>query len=67
MTRSQGKWLEDLEQDHEQNQSRKQRTHYLWVEPDATDAEVEEECNRRIAQGTAGEGDQFVAFRWRGD
>jgi hypothetical protein len=65
MTRSRGKWLEDLEQDHEQ--SRGQRTHYLWVEPDATEAEVEQECNRRIAEGTASEGDQFVAFRWRAD
>jgi hypothetical protein len=65
MKRSSDKILQDLEQRHEQRRSRKQRTHYLWVEPDATDAEVEEECNRRIAQGTAGEGDQFVVFRWR--
>jgi hypothetical protein len=65
MTRSQGKWLDDLEQDHEQSQSHEQRTHYLWVEADATDAEVEEACNRRIAEGTAGADDRFVAFRWR--
>ena len=67
MRRSPDKWLQDLEQVHEQRQTGERQTHYLWVEADATDAEVEAACNRRIAEGTASEGDRFVAFRWRAD
>lgn len=67
MKRSPDKRLQDLEQDLEQSQTRERRTHYLWVEADATDAETEEACNRRIAEGTASKGDRFIVFRWRAD
>jgi hypothetical protein len=65
--RSPDKRLQDLQQDLQQSQSRGRRTHYLWVEADATDAEVEAACNCRIADGTASEDDRFVVFRWRAD
>ena len=67
MKRSPSKRLQDLEKDLEQRRCRERRTHYLWVEADATDAETEEACNRRIAEGTASADDRFIAFRWRGD
>jgi hypothetical protein len=67
VSRSPDKWLQDLEQVHEQRQDREQRTRYLWVEADATDAEVEAACHRRIAEETAGADDRFVVFRWRSD
>jgi uncharacterized protein CbrC (UPF0167 family) len=67
MKRSPDKRLQDLEQDQERSQNCERRTHYLWVEADATDAEVEDACNRRIAEGTASKGDRFIAFRWRAD
>jgi hypothetical protein len=65
MKRSSDKRLADLEQGLAQRRRRERRTHFLWVEPDATDAETEEACQRRIAEGTASAGDQFVLFRWR--
>jgi hypothetical protein len=67
VSRSPDKWLQDLEQVHEQRQDRAQQTHDLWVEAGATDAEVEKACHRRIAEGTAGADDRFVVFRWRSD
>lgn len=63
MRRSPDKRLQDLEQ----IQARERRSHFLWVEPDATDAENDEICQRMIAEGTASAGDQFVLFRWRSD
>jgi hypothetical protein len=65
MKRSSDKRLADLEQGLTQRRARERRTHFLWVEPDATDAENEEACQRRIAEGTASAGDRFVLFRWR--
>ncbi len=67
MKRSPDKWLQDLEQDHERIRNREQRTHYLWVEPGATAAEIEDACNREIAEGAASTEDRFVVFSWRAD
>jgi hypothetical protein len=56
------KRLQSLEQRH----AREQRVHLVWVEPDDSEAVIEEKCNRLIAEGRAGPHDRFVLTGWKG-
>jgi hypothetical protein len=53
--------LKALEQKH----AREPRVHFLFVAPDATDAEIAVERDRLIADGTASPDDRFIPFSWK--
>ena len=55
------KRLAGLEQIH----AREPRIHFLFIAADATAADIEEQRNRLIAEGTARATDRFIPFCWK--
>ena len=50
------KQLQALERAH----AREPRVHFLWVEAGDTDADIAQQRDRLIADGTASPGDRFI-------
>jgi hypothetical protein len=48
----------------EERRGRERPFRFVWTRRDATDAEIEEACNRLIAAGRASADDRFVIFSW---
>jgi len=44
---------------------RERPIHLLWVDDGDTDADVEEQRNRLIAEGRASAVDRFIRIRWK--
>jgi hypothetical protein len=53
--------LEGLEKTH----AEEPRTHFLFVAADDSDAEIEAQRDRLIAEGKASANDRFIPFCWQ--
>ena len=53
--------LEGLEKPH----AEKPRTHFLFVAAGDSDADIEAQCDRLIAEGKASASDRFIPFCWK--
>lgn len=61
MRRPSPRRLEGLEKPH----ADEPRTHFLFVAVDDSDAEIEAQRDRLIAEGKASAGDRFIPFCWQ--
>lgn len=46
-------------------QAREPRGHFLWVEAGDTDADIAQQRDRLIADGTASPADRFIPVGWK--